>query len=227
MPAASRDTLPPYASGAARLGLLYRLALAGTEQHVLVVSASPFAATAIVAANPEAAVDVIAPGAAAPRAAYDAVFVPGLAAGGAGRANRSLSQQLLAARAWLVPGGVLAGDAAHLCSLRGVADAMRLRTGPLSWLRGAACASPPVCRRTLARCGLADVECYYVEPDIDSPLVLVPDHREVARRHFLRAVRRTRGRHRGPGYLARLALAAAGLGGQMQRQLFFRARRPC
>jgi len=227
MPAASRDTLPPYASGAARLGLIYRLTLDGGGQRLLVVSSQSAAMAAIGAANPDAEFDVIAPGAGAPRPPYDAVFLPELAPGRAGAASRNVPQQLQAAHAWLVPGGVLAGDASHLHSIRGMADLVRGRMGPLAWLRGAACASPSACRRTLQRYGFADVECYYVEPHIESPLTLVPDHRAAARRHFLRAVRRTRGQYRWPGYLARLLLAGAGLGGQMQRHLFFCARRPC
>lgn len=227
MPAASRDTLPPYAGGAARLGLIYRLALEGHERHLLVVSSRDAAAKAIGAAHPGACVELIAPGAQAPRAAYDAVLLPGLAPGREAGARCTIAQQLRAAREWLVPGGVLAGDAAHLRSLRGVAAAIRDGAGPAHWLRAAACASPSACRRSLERCGFTDVECFYVEPDIGSPLVLVPDHRAAARRHFVRAVRRTRGQYRWPGYLARLWLAWAGLGGQMQPCVFFCARRPC
>lgn len=222
-----RDTLPPYASGAARLGLLYRLALDALEARVLVVGARPDRCAAILSGNPAARLDVMTCGAASEPGVYDAVFMPDLSLPVEGGSADAAGAPLRTARAALRPGGVLAGHMEQLRSLRGAVDALRTGTWPIDWWRQSKWASPSRLRRALEGSGFAEVECYYVEPSIDAPTVLVPDHPAAAREHFLRAVRRTRGQYRWPGYAARLLLAQTRLGGQMQRDIYFRARRPC
>lgn len=131
--------------------------------------------------------------------------------------------------AWdsLRPGGLVVGHLEQMKSVHGLRD---LLMQPSTWhtaMQRWPVASAPRCLHALKRAGFDEVECYFVEPRISAPTVLVPSRAAAARWHFVRAVRRNRALYGLPGYAARLALAGFGLGGLLQPHLFFTARKPC
>lgn len=205
------DTQPPYASGVSRLRLIYRFAAPHDAARVLVIGPSQAARDAFdLDARP---VDVVEPGRSPAGAAHDLVALPGTL-------DRDRAAPLFgAAHAALRPGGRVAGHLSNAGSLHGWRETLRGRS------RAGATAAR--LQRELAAAGFVDAECFYVEPRIESPMALVPVQWRAAREHFLRAIRRTRRHYRPAGYGMRLALAAVGLGGMLQPQLFFWARRPC
>jgi hypothetical protein len=225
------DSRPPYASGEQRLRLLYRLAMTGQEQRVLVIG-TPAAATAAFELDAMGrACDVVPPGAAVATSAFDAVALPGGLMDLLGQrppqdqapAAVMLRQALDAVR----PGGIVVGHFDHLSSAHGLRRTLRGQLPLGTWIKGRALMSGARCLQTLKSHGFAQAECFYVEPQISAPMALIPVHPLAARGHFLRAIRRTRGQYSSLGFAARMALAACGLGGALQPQLFFWARRAC
>lgn len=225
------DSGPPFAADDARLGLLYRLPLTGSERDILVIALD--AETAAVIGRAQAGLELhrVAPGEPAPAKAFDVVVLPGSLTAAAGEAGppptRPPATLLAEAFAAVRPGGVVVGHLDHLSALRTLGRLLRERGLVRRWMAHRGVISGRGCRQSLLRCGFVEPECFYVEPRIGSPLALVPIHRQAARLHFLRAVRRTRREYHPAGYALRLAMAAMGLGGLLQPHLFFWARRPC
>lgn len=218
------DARLPFARGEDRLRLLYTLPLTDAPACTLLVGADDGAARALRSGWASAVTQWSASalveglrGADAP--SYDAVLLPGLLRAGA-PAPAAIVRSALAA---LRPGGVLVGHAPNLLSAHALRGA---RHGPLP-LPWSAWATPARVERSLRRHGCVDAEAFFVEPRVASPMVLVPAARAAARRHFLIAVRRNRPLYGSAGYLLRLALAGCGLGGMLQPEIFFWARKPC
>lgn len=226
------DTRPPYARGEARLRLLYRLPLSGREETILAIGGIDQARAALDRDALRASIDVVGADAPAASSRYDAVVLPGSLTGageGGPPGRRSIGPAALLGRAHtaLRPGGIVVGHLDHLASAHGVRQVLQGQISPGAWLRCRAVASGAQCHRALVDAGFDEPECFYVEPRIESPMVLVPVHALAARSHFLRAIRRTRGQYSTPGFLLRMALARIRLGGILQPHLFFWARRPC
>jgi SAM-dependent methyltransferase len=214
-----------------RLRLLYGMAMTGQEKRVLIIG--PVAAEASVF-DPDAVsshIEVVRSGAESAGTGFDAVVLPGGlqdAAGSMSDDDRPMPVRLLRqAHDALRPGGVVVGHCNHLVSAHGLRQILSGRIPVESWISGRGLMSGNGCLRALARQGFTAAECYYVEPQMADPMALVPVHTVAARKHFYRAIRRTRGQYSGIGFGVRMALATCGLGGLLQPQLFFWARRPC
>lgn len=210
----------PYAEDDARLRLLYRLPLPSTRGDLLVVGREDVAALlngdwkgtrkSSTAQTPSDA-----------GRAFDVVALPDLTADGDGARGRAL---LARAHESLRPGGWLVGHVDQACTLRGLLAGR-------GW--GAALAPrrylgrPAGCALALREAGFGALHLWYVQPNIEAPMGLIPVDPVAARAQFLRLVRASRGHHSPWGYLLRLTLARLGLAGLQQGQLFFWAQRPC
>jgi hypothetical protein len=212
--------------------LLYALALSGTAPRILVVGSRNEAELLLNDEAFSARVDVSSEIGVPSDAAFDAVLLPLSVLG-----KRSESIGMVPRQPWPVlvqeayaalrPGGVLVGHLEHLASLATLRAALRgqISGHALPMWRGALTIGSQL--RALRDVGFGGIECFYVEPRISAPMSLVPRSWWAARTHFLRAVRRSRASYSLPGYLVRLALAAAGLGGLFQPHIFVWTRRPC
>ena len=217
----------PFASGAARLWLLYALPMTGEERRIQVVGAAKSVALALPPER-EGSVDVLrlkAPDDPLVEAGdCDAVLVPGtLFLGSANSAAALLRNAYLA----LAPGGVLVGHCENLWSVHQLRAALRRPKETVCWANWRAAGSANLLQKTLTRLGYADAESFYVEPQITSPMALIPAERRASRSHFIRTVWRNRPLYGKLGFALRLALAHAHLGGSLQPHLFFWARKPC
>ena len=195
--------------------MLYRLPLAGTPAHLLIVGDR---GAELLAGWPgEAAawpLDTLADRlqrADAP--AFDALAMPGLLCSGGRTIVEGFSgvSLLSALSGRLVPGGVVVGDA------------------PRSWAARHRLASSGVgrLRSTLEGAGLTDVECYFVSPSIDDPMTLIPAERRASNAHFRRQLARARPHFTPLGYALRAMAIALSLGARDQCSILFWARRPC
>jgi hypothetical protein len=222
----------PFATDIERLRLLYALPLSGTESRILVVGSRNEAKLLLDGEAFSARVEVSSEIGLPSDATFDAVLLP-LAV--FGKRNESVgvaptqpwSVLVREAHAALRPGGVLVGHLENLVSLATLRAALhgQISFHMLPMWRGALTIGAQL--RALHEVGFDGVECFYVEPRISAPMALVPRSWWAAKTHFLRAVRRSRASYSLPGYLARLALAAAGLGGLFQPHVFIWTRRPC
>lgn len=217
----------PFASGEARLQLLYELPLTGDEHRVLVIGPGSGVPVALLSERQHrlstlrclpSEGDAPMPG------EFDAVLVPGSLFDHHDASADALLTQALRA---LTPGGVVVGHCDNLLSVRALGAACR--SGALfSNLRNRRRAgSPARLERTLRTLGFVDAECFHVEPHIGSPMALIPSEPRASQSHFVRTVRRNRPLYGRLGFSLRIALARAGLGGILQPHLFFWARKPC
>lgn len=226
------DLRHPYSDSEARLRLLYRLPTAPAPRRLLLVSGG--ADDADIGAGwglgEVSRTDV--PGllrlADGRGGCFDAVALPSTLVPRAPRHGVANRVVLHSASHLLAPGGVVVG---HLEQARALRRAVQ-PAGALQLLLAVADADaisgPASCLRSLRRAGLTAPECYYVQPHVRSPMGLVPSEPAAARAHFLRAVRSARHHHgRLAGHAARLLLCWLGLGGTLQGQLFYWARKPC
>lgn len=155
---------------------------------------------------------------------FDAVLVPGtLFLGCVNSAEVLLRNAFLA----LAPGGVLVGHCDNLLSVHQLRFALRRPRETVRWANWRAAGSADLLQQTLTRLGYADAESFYVEPQIMSPMALIPAEPRASRSHFIRTVWRNRPLYGKLGFAVRLALAHAHLGGSLQPHLFFWARKPC
>lgn len=224
------DSRPPFATGAERLRLLYRLPLTGRETRILVIGSRAEADAVFDRASHHATVDAIATDATTTSSGFDVVALPGSLLHSSGQhqgPSGSPERLLRLAYAALRPGGIVVGHLDHLLSAHGLRQMLLGRVGIGSWIRCRPLISGPRCRRTLMRLGFEGSECFYIEPQIAAPMAVVPVHPLAARSHFLRAIRRTRNQYSLPGFVLRMALASVRLGGALQPHLFFWAQRPC
>lgn len=223
------DVAYPYADGLSRRQLLYRLPTAPEPQRLLLVSSD--ADGDLIADSWRGPVTVLAPAGLNPAflqdgARFDAVALPWLT--GLLSSNcRGGPQLLKLAHALLVPGGLVVGHLHNLHTLRRLATARGLAEVVAALARRGAMGSAAGCGAALLRAGYAEPECWYVQPSIDSPMGLIPSDPTAARAHFLRSIRSAQGHHSRPAYAARLLVAALGLGGMQQPELFFWATKPC
>jgi len=223
------DSRPPFATGEQRLRLLYRLPLSDGDNRILVVGSGADADSVFDPTVSQAKVDVIAPGNPLVASGFDVVALPGcLTRGGEAHSAPVPPERLLElAFSALRPGGLVVGHLDHLLSVHGL---RRMRQGPFAigtWFRCRGLVSGRKCREALVQAGFAELDCFYVEPRIEAPMALIPVHPQAATRHFLSAIRRTRGQYSALGFGLRMALARARLGGILQPHLLFWARRPC
>ena len=226
------DSRPPFATGAERLRLLYKLPLTGQESRILVIGSAADADAVFDRGTQRAEIEVVAPATPMASSAFDVVALPGALTcygvdDGLRRPPVAPHHLLRLAYAALRPGGTVIGHLDHLQSLHGLKHVLQGRLGIASSLGGWRIGSGAGCRSALFRSGFVGAECFYVEPRIAAPMAVVPVHPLAARSHFLRAIRRTRAQYSAAGYVLRLALAGVRLGGALQPHLFFWARRPC
>lgn len=218
------DPRLPFARGEDRLRLLYTLPLVDTPAATLLIGEDNEETRALrdgwsgaVTLMPVTA--LTQERCSTTTSGNDVVLLPGaLRAGGP-----PPGQVVRAALAALRPGGVLVGHAVNMLSVHALHGVLRGEL-PRPWSGWAA---PADVERSLREHGCVDAECFLVEPRAAAPMVLIPADRAAARRHFLIAVRRNRPMYDSPGYLLRLLLARCGLGGMLQPDIFFWARRPC
>jgi hypothetical protein len=218
------DVQYPYAAPEARLQLLYRLPTAPAPRRLLVVGDDRLGiggawGASDVLVQPADGLEALAQRAPASR---DAVALPAVL--GAGCRPRALAA---AAARLLAPGGVVIGHFDHGYAVRRLLRPAGLWAALAAAADGEAVTGSRSCARLLRRAGLVDTECFYVLPDIASPMALVPAEVRTARRHFLRATHASRMSYRPAGYALRLMLAQLGAGGAFQNQIFFWARKPC
>jgi len=226
------DLRHPYSDPSARVQLLYRLPTAPAPRRLLVVAESPELRSEVAAGWGSGEV-MACDSAGFLRLAtersdcFDAVALPStLSARAASRGIRN-GHLLRAACRLLTPGGVVVGHLEHARALRRLKRPSAVVQLIAAAFDGDAICGPTGCCRLLRQAGLAAGECYYVQPHMHSPMGLVPSEAAAARAHFLRAVRSARHHWRASGHVVRLALCWAGLGGMLQGELFFWARRPC
>ncbi len=217
----------PFASGEARLRLLYELPLTGHERQVLVIGAEPSVPIALSAEQQHrlSTIEFMPPAGGAPTAnEFDAVLVPGTLFQHPDESAAALLARALQA---LAPGGVVVGHCDNLLSVRALGSACRSRTLLSNSQNRQQAGSAERLAQTLQSLGFVDAECFHVEPHIASPMALIPAEPHASRNHFVRTVLRNRPLYGSLGFALRLALARAGLGGILQPHLFFWARKPC
>lgn len=222
------DVQYPYAEGLSRRQLLYRLPGAPAPRRLLVVH-SGTGEGALIGGGWGAPVTVVAASELQALAAqgdvrFDAVALPAVLSAGQLQPGAVV---LTLAHGLLVPGGVVIGHLEHGCALRRWASLAGLRAVAGALLGTQGLGSPGQCQGALQRAGFSDPTCFFVQPHIGDPMGLIPSDTVAARAHFLRSVRSSRHLYGRLGYALRLVLAAAGLGGTLQPELFFWARRPC
>ena len=220
------DVQYPYAEGAARQRLLYRLPPAPAPRRLILAFVDRDDKS--IAADwdgPVSAIDSTKLIGFAKRheGQFDAVALPRvLGAPVAGTRN------LLAAACQLLsPRGVVVGHVDHLFALRRLLSV----SGAARWLRsasgGAGIGTVARCLDDLRRSGFEKAECYYVHPHIESPMSLIPGHQGTPRRQMIRAIRTAPNLYGRASYTLRLAAASVGLGSLQQPHLFFWASKPC
>ncbi len=221
------DVEYPYAEDSSRRQLLYRLPTAPSPRRLLVVGedadlVGPGWGGPVGTAMPRE----LAAAQAGAAAVVDAVALPGVL-GLSGEPGPRAAQVLDGAWRRLVPGGVVVGHVEHRLTLRRLTSAAGLAAMARSIGGAGMLGSAKDCAAALRRAGFEDPECYYVVPNLDHPMGLIPCHPAAARAHFLRATRASQGHFNPVAYGARLLLARLGLGGMQQAQIFFWARKPC
>ena len=217
----------PFASGEARLQLLYELPLTGEERRVLVIGPQQSLPMALSAEQQRrlSTVRFLHTADDAPDAGvFDAVLVPGSLLQSRDDTAATLLSRALRA---LCPGGVVVGHCENLLSVRELGSACRSRTLLANARNRSEAGSAARLEQTLRALGFVDAECFHVEPHIASPMALIPTEPRASRGHFVRTVRRNRPLYGSLGFGLRLAVAQAGLGGILQPHLFFWARKPC
>ena len=222
----------PYADGASRRQLLYRLPSTPQPRRLLLIGEAvdcgligegwggPITTLTRAQVNAFPSLD---------EARFDAVALPWVVGSkGIDDVRRPNGVQLFRlAHRLLVPGGVVMGHLANIWTLRRITSLRGLVEVTGSLVRRGVIGGASRCKDTLTLAGFAEPECYYVQPNIESPMGLIPCDPRTARAHFLRSVRSARGHHSGPAYAARLMVAFLGLGGLQQSELFFWAKKPC
>ncbi|MCA0240635.1 MAG: hypothetical protein LCI02_07210 [Proteobacteria bacterium] len=220
------DVQFPYADGGSRRRLLYRLPSTPAPRRLLIVCTD--AEQARIGDDWGAPVQVLAPSALAAErqqgpARFDAVALPALL----DRPSAVDTGELLASvRYLLAPAGVVVGHVAHALALRSMASPRGMAGALAALLQPQAIDRAGGCRRRLLGAGFVAPQCFYVQPAIEDPMGLIPAQGPAARAHFVQSVRSTRELHHVLGHVPRLLMAHGGLGGMMQAQLFFWARRP-
>ena len=223
------DVAYPYADGLSRRQLLYQLPTAPQPRRLLLVSAD--ADSDLLGASWGGPVTVLAPsgldaGFLKHGERFDAVALP-WTTGLRSSAGNAGPQLLQLAHALLVPGGLVVGHLHNVHTLRRLATARGLAEVVATLAHRGAMGSAEGCGAALRRAGYTNPECWYVQPSIDSPMGLIPSDPTAARAHFLRSIRSAKGHFSRPAYAARLLVAALGLGGMQQSELFFWATKPC
>lgn len=229
------DVEHPYAADAARLQLLYRLPTAPAPQRLLIVCRQASDALLGLAWPGQVSVAglaeldaLLAQGA----GRFDAVALPAVLGvcdiqmPGAHPpiGNR---QMLAGVRRLLVPGGTVVGHMEHGWALRRAVQRRGLRDLACAWRKPDAISHPEACLRLLAGTGFSAAECFYVQPNIDAPMGLIPSHPVAAKAQFLRAIRASKHGYSRAGHGLRLSMALVGWGGSFQSHLFFWAHKPC
>jgi hypothetical protein len=222
----------PYAGGLSRRQLLYRLPPTPQPRRLLVVSDAADGdlihggwggpVTVLTSSGVDAA---LAQG----EGRFDVVAMPWVLGSNASPEFRraDAAQLLCSAHRLLVPGGVVVGHVENTCTLRRLIRIRGLSEFVRAVARRDAIGSPSRCKASLLGAGFTEPECYYVQPNIESPMSLVPCEPSPARAHFLRTIRSAQGHYSSPAYALRLLVALLGLGGMQQPQLFFWATKPC
>ena len=212
----------PFAEGADRLGLLFRLPFQEGHRQVLVVddrtscNGITFADSALDVVR-AAAVDL-------PQvdASFDVLALPDcLTVPVAARDVAALHKLLDQAGHLLRPGGVVVGHCIHMSALRNWRRWLIPAGAVGNWRVGLRFGTAKRLANTLRQHGLVGAEVFYVEPGIEAPMVLIPSEPNAARAHFVRSVQRNRPLYSPLGYAVRLALAKTGWAGLLQSDLFF------
>lgn len=211
----------PYADGLDRLRLLFLLAAGPGLRDLAIVGQDQGQAEAMAVGWADTCnrVTCTTQPASLEQGSFDAVFMLG-AQGPTGRGG--FEEGLSAATRALAPGGMLVGYVFQSRSLHGL-RARWIAPAPSH----ASVAGTKALHGALLQAGLESPETYYVEPNIDSPMALVPTQATAAKRHFQRTVERNQPLYGAWGYGVRWLIARLGLGGLLQPQLFYWARRPC
>ena len=213
------DVEYPYADGLSRRQLLYRLPLTPQPRRLLLVCDDAGSqrlgdgwgsAVTRMSASATAAVS---------GGNFDAVALPD-------QPPEQIQALLQMAHRRLVPGGVVIGHFENPLALRRLGT-LNGWAGLARSLMPGAIRSAAGCKAALARAGFQDAACFFVQPNMDSPMGLIPCEQLAARAQFLRSIRSAQGHHGRVAYAARVALAMAGLGGLQQPQLFFWAGKAC
>jgi hypothetical protein len=226
------DVEYPYADGLSRQQLLYRLPSAPQPRRLLLVSDA--ADSDLIGCSWRASVTVLPSselGAALTHgeARFEAVAMPWVLGSKTVSGGRHPDSSLLlrSAHRLLVPGGVVVGHLENIRTLRRLASVRGLGQVIGAAAHRGAISSASGCIDALGRAGFIAPECYYVQPGIESPMGLIPCEPTPARAHFLRSIRSAQGNYSRPAYAGRLLVAFLGLGGMLQPELFFWARKPC
>ena len=119
------DSRPPFATGAERLRLLYKLPLTGQESRILVIGSAADADAVFDRGTQRAEIEVVAPAAPMASSAFDVVALPGALTcygvdDGLRRPPVAPHHLLRLAYAALRPGGTVIGHLDHLQSLHGL-----------------------------------------------------------------------------------------------------------
>lgn len=223
------DVAFPYADGLSRRQVLYRLPAVPEPRRLLLVSSDT--GSGLIGASWGGPVTVLAPsgldaGFLQEGARFDAVALPWLT--GLRRSPGSHGPHMLQlAHSVLMPGGVVVGHLHNAHTLRQLTTARGLSEVLATLVHRRSMGSAAGCHAELLHAGYAKPECWYVQPSIDSPMGLIPTDPAAARAHFLRSIRSEQGHYSPLAYVARLLVAALGLGGMQQHELFFWATKPC
>ena len=221
----------PFESDQARLQLLYRLPLTYPSGRLLVMGQA--SQVRAVGWSSEVCEIGLAPTLTGQleefdKACYAAIAIPGVLGAFENRVGANSTPNFLAGLTErLAPGGWVIGHMNHGLYLGGLAQ-------PTLWLKFLAAVidnkrpnSPRRLKLLLQTAGLVDVECYYVQPSIESPMALIPCVRAVSDTYFMRCASSARSSHAAHAYWGRKIALKLGLGGCLRSSIFFWGRRPC
>ena len=224
-------TRHPFESDQARIQHLYRLPLAYPTGRLLVMGqASQMLAVgwSSEVCNIGSTATLTAQLEKVEKACYAAIAIPAVLSAFENRVGAYNTPDFLAGLTkCLAPGGLIIGHMNHGLYLGALAR-------PTEWVKFLAATidskrpnSPNRLNRLLQSAGLVDVECYYVQPSIESPMALIPCVRAVADAYFMQCISSTRNSHAAPAFWGRQLVMKLGLGGCLRNSIFFWGRRPC
>lgn len=220
----------PLASDLARTQFLYRLPLTRPAGRLLVVGGASVLKTLGWPSdycNIESSLDANASKEIEEPAKYSAIAIPAIINPFSNTIESQGNSDYLAKLfARLTPGGVIVGHMNNGLFIGNIAQPAKLRV-LLAAIVDAKCPNTPKRLNFLLRAaGFTEVECFYVQPSIESPMALIPCVSTVSDSYFKRYASTARTNQSAASYWGRRMAVRLGLGGVLRNSIFFWGRHP-